>query len=130
MNDSNRYPYQYPARGIAVSGFVFSLAHLFTFGIFPPLAALGIIFSIIAFLKGNRQSVTFLGFAFGLSGVVLSIWVTLKLGGYIADPAAFQELFADASSAASSVSSAVSSSVSSISEAVSSVSEGVSSAAG
>ncbi len=119
-DDIRRYPYQYPGRGIAVSGFVFSLAHLFCFGLVPPLACLGVIGSVIAYLKGNRQNITYLGFAFGVIGLIISIWVTIKFGGYVANPSAFLEMFADASSTASGTSSA----------AVSSIAEAISSAAG
>ena len=126
-DDVNRYPFQFPARGIAVSRFVFSLAHLFSFGIFPPLACLGVVCSAIAFLKGNRQSVTYLGFAFGLIGLAVSLWMTLKFGSYTADPAAFLQLFTDASSDASSASSSMSSSAAS---AVSSAAEAVLSTVG
>ncbi len=106
-DDINQYPFQFPARGISVSGFVFSLVHLFSFGIFPPLACLGVVCSAVAFLKGNRQSITYLGFVFGLVGLAVSLWMTLKFGSYSADPSAFLQLFADASSNASSVSSSI-----------------------
>lgn len=86
QDDINRYPFQQPARGLAVSGFVFSLMHVFSFGVIPPLACLGIVCSVIAYLKGNRQTIVYLGFALGLIGLAASVWMTVKLGGVLADP--------------------------------------------
>jgi len=101
-DDIRRYPFQAPARGMAVSAFVFSLANLFSFGLFPPFSCLGVVCAVISYLKGNRQNVTYLAFTFGLIGLVLSLWITVKFGGYVADPSTFMKLFSDTSSAAAS----------------------------
>lgn len=120
-DDINRYPFQFPARGLAVSGFVFSLTHLFTLALFPPLACIGVVGSAIAILKGNRQGVAFLGVFFGLLGLAASYWLTQKLGGFAADPAAFLQLFEETSSNVSSSASSLSSAVSSVVSSASSV---------
>ena len=84
--------YQQRARGWAVSGFVFSLLNLFTFGCLPPLSYLAIVFCVVALCRGNRALISLLGIAAGRAGVMLSGRVYGVIHEIATDGVALQEM--------------------------------------
>ena len=84
--------YQQRARGWAVSGFVFSLLNLFTFGCLPPLSYLAIVFCVVALCRGNRAFISLLGIVAGVAGIMLSTHVYDTLYLYATNAKALADL--------------------------------------
>ena len=98
-DESMHYQYQQPGRGMAVTGYVFSLFGLFSLGFLPPVSALGIVCSCFAASKRNRSSLVYLGVAIGVIGLILSIYLYVTFRRFSLDPLALQELLGASSGA-------------------------------
>lgn len=80
-----------PCKGLAIAGFVVSLIGLLCCGLLPPLPFLGMIFSIVAVVKGNKGGLAIAGIVLGAIGVALVLYYTISFLFVGASAPLFQE---------------------------------------
>lgn len=68
-----KYTYQFPMHGLAVSGFIFALLGLLTWGWIPLLSFIGLSCLVVAFAKGNFSSPVLVGFIIAVIGIILAV---------------------------------------------------------
>ena len=79
-----------PAKGLGIAGFVLSLLGLLCCGCLPPLSFGGLIFSIIAMVKGNRSGLAIAGLILGILGSLSSLFL---LASFLLSEVTFQEMY-------------------------------------
>ena len=72
LKKPEKAPYQHPAHGLAVTGFVLILVSVIFWGWLPLLTFLGLACELIALARGNRSGAAVVGFLLAIFALVLA----------------------------------------------------------